>query len=215
MNKRSSRPAIEKRVRKAIQYLVEGDAEEALYAISPAIDVLAKQRFPTVKPVGERIKKLLGDEQWLIYYLSSQGKINLPEDASVVLIDWGSGTPIGNPKSHGGELADFVYHNIRCAQSHDAEIDYENIDIGREFGIARLVFENDGPPLDVDDKGKFVISKATILALILCIVCAPENKRLQLDSDFPMFNNVVLDKDELPGNKQYLLEYLEELFGEN
>ena len=46
-----------------------------------------------------------------------------------------------------GELGDFIYKNVRCARMHDAEIDYELIDLSRNFGVFREGFENDGKPL--------------------------------------------------------------------
>ena len=114
--------------------------------------------------------------------------------------------PAGN---HGGELSDFIYYNIRCSQSHDAEIDYDLIDVGRNFGIGREKFQGDGGELE---PGVFIISNATILALILSIICSPENKRIKLDGDLNLYNKVRLSKTELVGNKKYLMGKLNELF---
>lgn len=116
--------------------------------------------------------------------------------------------PVGNSPSHGGELADFIYHNVRCAQSHDAEIDYELVDFGRNFGIGRQTFENDGGPLR---PGVFVISNATVLSLILSVICAPESKGVRLPGDIVLYKKVRLDREKLVGNKEYLMGELKRL----
>lgn len=207
MTKKTTRQAIEKRIRKALQCLHEGDMEDALFNIAPAIDVTAKERHKNKKRVGDRIKAFIFDEQHLIYYLSTQGKISLPDGVRIVLVDDKvTDKPVWN---HGGELADFIYHNIRCAQSHDAEIDYDLIDFGRNFGIGRQKFEGDGGELD---PGVFIISNATVLALILSVICAPENRRINLAGDITLYNKVPLDKTKLVGNKEYLMSKLHELF---
>lgn len=207
MAKKTSRQAIEKRIRKALQYLEEGDMEDAIFNIAPAIDVVAKERYKDKKRVGERIKAFIFDEQHMIYYLSTQGKISLPDGVRIVLVDdKDTGKPVGN---YGGELADFVYHNIRCAQAHDAEIDYDLIDFGRNFGIGRQNFEGDGGELA---PGVFIISNATILALILSVICAPENRRIKLPGNITLYNKVQLDKNKLAGNKEYLMNKLRQIF---
>ncbi len=207
MAKKTSRQAIEKRIRKALQYLEEGDMEDAILNITPAIDVVAKERYKDKKRVGDRIKAFIFDEQHMIYYLSTQGKISLPDGVRIVLVDdKDTGKPVGN---YGGELADFVYHNIRCAQAHDAEIDYGLIDFGRNFGIGRQIFEGDGGELA---PGVFIISNATILALILSVICAPENRRIKLPGNITLYNKVQLDKNKLAGNKEYLMNKLRQIF---
>lgn len=207
MAKKTSRQAIEKRIRKALQCLEEGDMEEAIYRIAPVIDVVAKERHKDKKREGDRIKALIFDEQHLIYYLSTQGKISLPDGIRIVLVDQkDADKPVGN---HGGELADFIYHNIRCAQAHDAEIDYDLVDFGRNFGIGRQKFEGDGGELA---PGVFIISNATVLALILSVICAPENRRIKLPGDINLYHKVILDKNELVGNKKYLMAKLRLLF---
>ena len=153
MARKTSRQAIEKRIRKSLRYLGEGDAEDAIYNIAPIIDVIAKDRYPGIKSVGERVKKYIFDEQTLIYYLSTQGKITLPDGVRIVMVDHhNTEKPVGG---NGGELSDFIYHNIRCAQSHDGEIDYEFVDIGRQFGIGRQTFEGDGAPLNAREVRRF------------------------------------------------------------
>lgn len=210
MAKQTSRQAIEKRIRKSLKCLGEGDAEDAILHISPIIDVVAKERYTEIQSVGERVKKYISDEQSLIYYLSTQGKMKLPDDVRIILVDHNnSDKPVGG---RGGELADFIYYNIRCAQTHDAEIDYEFIDFGRQFGIGRQTFEGDGRPLA---PGKFVISNATVLAIILSVICSPENRRIRLDGDITLYGSIVLEKDKLVGNKEYLMEKLKHLLGGN
>ena len=207
MAKKTSRQAIEKRIRKSIRCLEEGDPEDAIYNIAPAIDVVAKERYKDKKRVGDRIKAFVFDEQQLLYYLSTQGRILLPDGVRVIMVeDKEVDKPAGN---HGGELSDFIYYNIRCSQSHDAEIDYDLIDVGRNFGIGREKFQGDGGELE---PGVFIISNATILALILSIICSPENKRIKLDGDLNLYNKVRLSKTELVGNKKYLMGKLNELF---
>ena len=207
MARKTSRQAIEKRIRKALQCLEEGDMEDAVLNIAPIVDVVAKERYKHKKRVGDRIKAFIFDEQHLLYYLSTQGKIAPPDGVRIVLVDNENiDKPLGN---YGGELADFVYHNIRCAQTHDAEIDYDLIDFGRNFGIGRLKFERDGGDLA---SGVFIISNATILALILSVICAPENRRIKLPADITLYNKIVLEKNKLVGNKEYLMTKLHQLF---
>lgn len=207
MAKKTSRQKIEKRINKSLKCLEEGDPEDAIYNIAPVIDVVAKKRHQDKKKVGDRIKAFIFDEQQLIYFLSSQGRLQVPEGVRIVLLaDKNDLKPAGG---HGGELADFIYHNIRCAQSHDAEIDYEHIDFGRNFGVGRQKFEGDGGDLK---PGKFIISNATVLALILAVICSTENKRIKLPGDLSLYNKVTLDKTKLVGNKAYLMQKLKELF---
>ena len=207
MTKKTSQRAIEKRIEKALQYLHEGDMEDALFNIAPIIDVTAKARHKDKNRVGERIKAFIFDEQHLIYYLSTQGRTSIPDGVRIILIDdKETMKTVGN---HGGELADFIYHNIRCAQSHDAEIDYHRIDFGRRFGIGRQKFDGDGGELA---PGVFIISYATVLALILSVICAPENKGIKLPGDLDLYNKIQLDKNELVGNKEYLMTKLRQLF---
>lgn len=210
MAKKTSRQAIEKRIRKSFKYIEEGDADDAIYNIAPIIDVVAKERYKEIHFVGERVKKYIFDEQSLIYFLSTQGKLKLPDGVRIILVDNNNlDKPVGGK---GGELADFIYHNIRCAQSHDGEIDYDFIDFGRQFGIGRQTFESDGGPLA---PGKFVISNATVLAIILSVICAPENKRIRLDGDITLYGKIVLEKGKLVGSKEYLMGKLRQLFGDN
>jgi len=180
--------------------------EDALFNIAPVIDVVAKERHNDKKRVGDRIKAFIFDEQHLIYYLSTQGKTSLKDEVHIILADKDVGKPVGE---HGGELADFIYYNIRCAQAHDAEIDYDLIDFGRNFGIGRQKFEGDGGELA---PGVFIISNATILALILSVICAPENRRIKLHDDITLYDKVQLDKNEIVGNKKYLMTKLHQLF---
>lgn len=209
MANKTSRQAIEKRIRKSLQSLSEGDASEAVYNIAPMIDVVAKLRYPTERQVGERVKSFIFDEQSLIYYFSTQGKLKVPDGVRIVLVkDENAVEPVGGK---GGELSDFIYHNIRCAQSHDAEIDYSLIDFGRQFGIGRQKFESDGGELE---PGKFIISNATVLSLILAVICASEVKRIKLDCDITLYGKLVLEKTKLVGNKQYLMSRLKELFND-
>jgi len=204
----NNRSPIEKHIWKALKSFQNRDMEDSLYQIAPAIDVTAKKRYPDKLKVGERIKAFIFDEQPLIYYFSTQGTIK-PEGIKIVMVDDNTNKPIGNHREHAGELADFIYHNIRCAQTHDAEIDYTFIDLGREFGIGRLTFQNDGNSLK---PGVFVISNATILALILSVVCAPENKEICLPGDIVLYDKITLVWDRLLGNKEYLMEKLLQLF---
>lgn len=207
MARKTSRQAIEKRIRKALQCLAEGDPEDAIFNIAPVIDVAAKERHKDKKRVGDRIKAFIFDEQQLLYFLSTQGITLLPEGVRVVMVnDNDTGKPSGG---NGGELADFIYHNIRCSQSHDAEIDYDLIDMGRNFGIGREKFEGDGGDLE---PGVFIISNATIMALILSVICAPENRRIKLDGDLTLYERIKLDRLKLVGNKVYLMEKLHQLF---
>jgi hypothetical protein len=197
---------IQKRITIAIQWLEKGDVKEASFNIAPAIDVTAKERHKDKREVGDRIRAFIFDEQNLIYYFSMQGKLPLKDGDRVVLVDKDNADkPIGG---YGGELADFIY-NIRCAQTHDAEIDYDNIDYGRDFGIGRDFFVGDGGE---PAPGMFIISKATVYALLLSVICAPENSRIELPGNITLCNKVHLDRNKLVGNKDYLMTKLHQLF---
>lgn len=207
MARKTSRQAIEKRILKSLQCFAEGDMGDALFNIAPVIDVVAKQRHKDKPRVGDRIKAFIFDEQHLIYYLSTQGKIPLKNGARIVYIaDPGTNKPLGD---HGGELSDFIYYNIRCAQSHDAEIDHDTIDLGRNFGIGKFALDGDGGDIK---PGAFIISNATILALILSVICAHENRRIKLSGKISLFNKVSIEINKIVGNKTYLLTQLSELF---
>lgn len=206
MPKSLSRKGISKRIRRALEFMAQDDPEDAIFNISPAVDATAAVRYPN-KRVGERIKQYIFDEQRLIYYFSMQGKYLLPDGVRIIIVDReNADQPVG---SHGGELSAFIYYCIRNPQTHEAEIDYEFIDFGRNFGIGREKFVNDGGDLL---PGKFIVSKATIMALILSVVCAPENKGIKLEGDISLFGRVRLSHVELIGNKAYLMEKLLELF---
>jgi len=207
MEKKTSRQAIQKRISKALQCMEEGDPGEAIFNIAPAIDVIAKERHKDKNKVGDRIKAFIFDEQHLIYYLSTQGKLSLSDGSRIVLVDSNTDKPIGGGGQ--GELADFIYYNIRCAQTHDADIDYDLIDFGRDFGICRQKFEGDGGELA---PRVFIISKATVLALILSVICAPENCGIKLPDNISLFNKIQLDMNELVGNKEYLMTKLHQAF---
>lgn len=209
MSKQESRPALERFIRRAFDCLAKRDIEDALYQIAPAIDVTAKKRHKELRRVGERIKAYIFDERHLLYYFSTQGRVSLPNGVRIVMVDRNNDKPVGNHPEHRGELADFIYHNIRCAQSHDAEVDYSIIDLGREFGIGRQTFHGDGGSLE---PGLFVISTATVMALILSVICAPENRRIRLDGDIVLYDKVILERDRLVGNKPYLMSKLSQLF---
>ena len=206
MSKTLSRKGVSKRINRAIEFLGKDDAEDAVFHISPAIDATATSRYPD-KKVGERIKQFILDEQPLIYYLSMQGKYLLPDGVRVVMVDnENADKPVGG---HGGELSDFIYYCIRNPQVHEAEIDDEFIDFGRNFGIGRERFTGDGSELP---PGKYIVSKATILGLILSVICASENRRINLEGDLTVLGRLTLPKSKLIGNKEYLMSRLNELF---
>ena len=213
MAKKTSRQSIEKRLNRAFNSMNSGDMEDTLYHIAPVFDVIAKERYPEIKSVGERIKSYILDEQDLIYYLSMQGLYKIPKGVQIAIVD---DENISQPppnvqhiKSHAGQLSDYIYHNIRCAQSHDAEIDYDVIDLGRNFGIGRERFVNDGGELSA---GKFIVSNSTIIAMILVLIASPELKRIRLSGHFNMFGKISIDKQKLAGNRVYLEKKLDALF---
>lgn len=59
MGKRDNRPAVERRIGKALRYWEEGNMEDALFEVAPTIDVVAKKRYPEIKRVGERVKAFI------------------------------------------------------------------------------------------------------------------------------------------------------------
>lgn len=202
MAKKTSRQAIEKGIRRAIQFLAEGDLEDALFYIAPLIDVTAKERYKN-QGVGKRIKEFLRDEQDLIYYLSMQGLYSVPSGVTIMMVRNDDVT------EKLGELGDFIYKNVRCARMHDAEIDYELIDLSRNFGVFREGFENDGEPLQ---PGQIIVSKATVLSLILSVICAPENKRIKLPGTMDLLGILKLNQQDLVGNKTLLMSNLQQIF---
>lgn len=215
MAKKTSRQSLEKRINRSLDSVIQGDFEDALYHIAPAIDVIAKERYPSKKFGGEKIKSFILDEQDIIYFVSTQGRLNLPKGVHIAIVDDSNVSQpppnVKDCKSHAGELSDYIYHNIRCAQSHDAEIDYEIIDLGRNFGIGREGFEGDGGVLP---PGKFIVSNATIISIILVVIAAPEFRRLKLEGKFKLYNKVQIDKALLVGNRAYLQKCIEQLFAE-
>ena len=86
MSKPLSRKGVSKRVKRALEFLGNDDAEDAIFNIGPAIDATAASRYPGQK-VGDRIKQFIFDEQQLIYFLSMQGKYTLPEGVRLVIVD--------------------------------------------------------------------------------------------------------------------------------
>lgn len=213
MAKKTSRQAIEKRINKAFESMLTGDMEEALFNIAPVIDIVAKERFKQIKLVGDRIKAYISEEQDLIYYLSYRGKFKILKGVQIAIVDHQNiekpPPNIRHIKTHSAQLADYIYHNIRCAQSHDAEIDYDIIDLGRNYGIGREGFEGDGGELA---PGKFIVSNATILAIVLVVVASPEIKRIKLQGHFTLNNTIMIDKQKLVGNREYLEKKLQSLF---
>lgn len=211
--KTSRQSSLEKLINLSLESVLAGDMEKAIYDIAPVIDVIAKERYAEKKYVGERIKSFILDEQDIIYYLSTQGRIKLPKGVHIVMVDDQNVDQkppnIKDCKRHAAELADYIYHNIRCAQSHDAEIDYDIIDIGRNFGIGRERFDGDGGNLE---PGKFIISNATIISIILAVIAAPEVKQLKLEGRFKLYDKVLIDKATLVGNRLYLEDRIQEIF---
>lgn len=215
MAKKTSRQSIEKRINRSFDSLIAGEYEEALYNIAPVFDVVAKERYPDKKSVGERIKSYILDEQDIIYFLSSQGTHKAIKGVIYAMVDDEhvdqAPKNVKHIKTHAGTLADYIYHNIRCAQSHDAEIDHDIIDLGRNFGIGREGFSGDGGKLP---KGKFIVSNATILSLILVVITSPEIKRIKLNGSIKIYNKVSIDKSLLINNKEYLNLKISELFNQ-
>lgn len=213
MAKKTSRQAIEKKINRSLASFVENDMEEALFQIAPVINVIAKERYPKVKFVGEMIKSYILDEQDIIFYLSTQGILKLPKGVQIMMVDDENcdqvPSNVQHIKSHAAQLADYIYHNMRCAETHDAEIDHDIIDLGRNFGIAREKFEGDGGDLA---PGKFIVSNATVLAIVLTAIASPEIRRIKLDGSIKLYNSVLIDKKQLVGNRLYLEKSLEKLF---
>lgn len=213
MTRKTSRKNIEKRLKRTVECLAHNDLEEALYSVSPVIDVVAKERYPDKKEVGKRIKAYVFDVQHILYLISTQGKLRIPRGVHIAMVD---DQHVDQPppnvkdiKTHAGELADYIYHNIRCAQTHDAEVHSEIIDLGRNFGIGRERFTGDGGDLA---PGKFIISNATILGLFLVTVASPELRRVRLEGTIKLWDRYPVDLEKLPGDGGYLDELLDRIF---
>lgn len=215
MTRKTSRKNIEKRMRRTIECLARDDLEEALYSVSPVIDVIAKERYPDTKRVGERIKAYIFDVQHTLYLVSTQGRLRIPLGVHIAIVDdQHADQPPPNVKdfkTHAGELADYIYHNIRCAQTHDAEVHSEIIDLGRNFGIGRERFSGDGGDLA---PGKFIISNATILGLFLVTLASPELRRVRIVGTLKLWDRHPIDLAQLIGNEEYLDDFLGRIFPE-
>jgi hypothetical protein len=177
---------------RAFRHLFAGELEDALMQLAPALEATAKLRYPSDSP-SKRTQKFLKDEQDLIYALSTQFRVRVNGS-----ISYGAD----------GELHRIFYKFIRCAQSHDAQIDFSKIILGGDFGVARFLFEGSG--LNVPSN-KYLISKATVLGLIFSVVVAKENTRLPKTGLTINFFGTPLALDDYLGGKGKFMELAAEI----
>lgn len=187
---------IPKRLRKALEAFFSNDLEESLYQVASAIEATAKMRYPAKNP-STRVQKFLKDEQDLLFGLAT-----------------GNGFKI-NPRAtmkHGddGELQRIIYKYIRCAQSHEARFDDKKIQLGGEFGIGRIVLQG---TRDIPDPGKYIISKAAVMAMIFSVVCATENKDLDLSGwNMPFLSESKIYLSNFLGKKNEFISFYSDIF---
>ena len=186
---------ISKHVRKALEAFCKSDLEESLYQIAPAIDATAKKRYPSAT-ASQRVKKFLADEQEMIFGFSTQNRVKVDQGAKIL---------------HGqdGELQQIIYKYIRCAQSHEAEYDSNKILLEGEFGVGRFRLEGLSPQIPAD---KYLISKATVLALIFSVICASENQNIDISGvSFHLFGQSINVPDYL-GKRDDFIKFYSSIF---
>ena len=186
---------IRKLVDRALQCFFEGELEDALMQLAPALEATAKNRYPSEKP-SPRTKRFLKDERDLIYGLSTQFRFCVEGDGALI---------------HGtdGELHRIIYKFIRCAQAHEAQIDFSKIVLGGDFGVARIRIS--GASLEVPPD-KYLISSATVFSLIFLVVVAKENKQLPKTGLNIDFLGEQLSVDDYLGDKQKFMNLAMEKF---
>lgn len=190
---------IKNRIVRAIFAHQKGDLEESLFQIAPAIDATSKKRYSKDKP-GVRVRKFIKDEQDIIYELSTQYRFRVDPCSTILYTGL-------------GEFQTIMYKYIRCAQSHDAEIDKNIITLGGDYGIGRMFINWETSILPPH---QFIISKATVFALILSVVCAKENQSIDLtDFNFSLFPQYKLSLANLVGNRSILIKAYRDFYLSN
>jgi hypothetical protein len=187
---------IANRIVRALDALYKNDLEEALYQIAPALDATAKKRYPKKKPT-QRVRSFVKDEQDLIYGLSTQNRFVVEQGAAVAYGDY-------------GEFQSVLYKFVRCAQSHDAAVDTSKVTLGGNFGIGFVQIS--GASL-TPRPGTILISFATVLALIFSVVCAIENRMLDLSMiSIPFLSEPQMELSPFVGNRSAFIQKYTDIF---
>lgn len=138
---------------------------------------------------------MLRDEQNFIFQISTlgnvkhEGNLTFEKDKQIAWESW-------------------VYHNIRCADTHEAGLDYSKIElIEKDYGFSIFRYNSELNSFTAGGSKKFVISKHSIIALILIIQLEEKNKSLKFDTTYSINQKTFSVADYL-GNKNNLLKFL-------
>jgi len=189
---------IPKRIRMSLESFFQDDLENSLYQISAAIEATAKKRYPNWKP-AKRVRRFLNSELDIIYGLSTMNRFTIGPNANII-----------HAKDNGKDLqlSDIIYQYIRCDLAHEATIN-KKILLGGQFGVAGIHLE--GLSL-TRDNGKFLVSRATVMALIFCVVCACENKDININDVIIPFLSQKITISEYKGDKERFISFYTGLF---
>lgn len=174
---------VSRRIDTAIKHLRENDYENALIQISIAIDRTAKKKYPNVKKVGSRIKKIIQNYESFIYFFASNGQMLVMPNAKVVI-----GTE---------DLPNMIYKSVRCALQHGDDLT-DNVVI--EDGVVSLGMRD----------GKFILNRGHIFGLLFSVVGDNVNQLEFCESNpFVVIKNKTIMINDLWGN----LKKIEDIIG--
>lgn len=176
------------RLQNAAEFIVKRDFDNSLLNIVTIIDKSAKDTYH-IDGVGKRFRKLLDDNQDLLYWVMTNGKAKPPIDSTILFSEDNFGS-----KTH--TLSALIYKPLRNCLVHDAEIP-KNIMIGNKLG-----FEN----------GNFNMPVLLIWGLLFMLISLPCNLHLKWDCCIIYYNNRPIDLNDCWGNKQLLMEKLKGIF---
>lgn len=176
------------RLHNAVKFIVKNDFDNALLNIVTIIDKSAKDIYGGNK-VGKRFKKLLDDNQDILYLVMSGGKINVPHYADIRYCE-----DKISLISH--KLSDIIYEPLRNCLVHDAELP-KSIIIGNKIG-----FKN----------GYFQMPKMVVWGLVLMLIALPCNLKYKWDNFILIINRKPINFDDCWGNKKNLMDKLNQAF---
>lgn len=176
------------RLRNAVEFIEKNDIDNALLNIVTIIDKSAKAIYGG-KKVGQRFKRLLEDNQDILYSVMSGGKIKVPHFATIRYVE-------DNLNLNSHKLSDIIYEPLRNCLIHDAELP-KNIIFGNKIG-----FKN----------GYFQMPKLIVWGLVFILITLPCNFEYKWDNFVLFFNRKPINFDDCWGNKKNLLYKLNKAF---
>lgn len=181
---------IQNQIKKAFDSLNKNEYSNALNAISICIKLVANKRYNN-KSQDTGVKDFLKDEQDLLFGFSTQNLFKVGSATTVKLYD-------------DLELHDIIYNEIIIHHSKKIKIDNKKIILGSNFGIGRTIIGNEVIDLKPNT---FLISNATILALIFSVICAKENADLDFrGQQVSLFNWPEILLEDYKGKKKEFIE---------